>query len=367
MGEEKMISDLKNLLKTMVKNKASDLHIRSGGPAFVRIVGNIKPVEKSEMTAEQVSTLAYSCMNEKAKKDFENKHEADFSIDDKEYGRFRLNVFQQRGRICVSARHIPADIPGFEDLNLPSDTLKKISENPRGLVLGTGVTGAGKSSTLAAMIDYVNRLYPRHIITIEDPIEFLHKDKRSIISQREVGIDSESFLTALRAALRQDPDVILLGEMRDHETAKAAITAAETGHLVLATVHTINAVQTISRIIDIFPPHQQNQIRMQLAETLKAVISQRLLNTTGGSRRPAVEILIVTPNVKKLILENNLSDITKAIEKGAYYGMQTFNQSLIGLYKKKLVDLEEVLQAASNPDDVMLAIRGIEQDVKVDK
>ena len=362
-----MAVDLHTLLKTMVKNNASDLHIRSNDCAYVRCDGKIKPVEKSDMTAEEVNSLAYSCMTEKAKKDFENKQEADFSINDEEYGRFRFNVFQQTGKISIAIRHIPKVIPDFEQLNLPAATLKKISDNHRGLILVTGVTGAGKSSTLAAMIDHINQTYSKHIITIEDPIEFLHENKNSIISKREVGIDSHSFLSALRASLRQDPDVILLGEMRDHETAKAAITAAETGHLVFATIHTVNAVQTISRIIDIFPPHQQNQVRIQLSETLKAVISQRLLNSDKGGRLPAVEILITTPNVKKLIAENNLGEITKAIEQGSYYGMQTFNQSLIRLYQQKLVSLEEVLQSASNPDDVMLAIRGVEQDIKMSK
>lgn len=362
-----MAVNLDALLKTMVKNKASDLHIRSDSPSYVRVDDVIKPVEKSDMTAQEVRHLAYSCMTEKAKKDFEKKQEADFAFSHKDFGRFRFNVFSASGKVFIAIRHIPVKIPGFEELNLPADTLKKVADNERGLVLVTGVTGSGKSSTLSAMIDYINDNYTKHIITIEDPIEFLHMDKRSVISQREVGIDSHCFLSALRSALRQDPDVILLGEMRDHETAKAAITAAETGHLVFATVHTINAVQTISRVIDIFPPHQQNQIRLQLAETLKAVISQRLLNSVAGGRLPAVEILIVTPNVKKLILENNLSGITKAIEQGSYYGMHTFNQSLVELYKQKKVNLEEVLSAASNPDDVMLTLKGVDRDFKTDK
>lgn len=362
-----MAIDLNALLKTMIKNNASDLHIRSDGLSYVRVDGVMKPVEKSEMKTDEISSLVYKCMSEKAKKNFEKHHEADFAFTQKEYGRFRFNVFQQNGKISAAIRHIPTDIPGFEKLNLPGGTLKKIADNQRGLVLVTGITGSGKSSTLAAMIDYINSFYTRHIITIEDPIEFLHKDKRSVLSQREVGIDTDTFLSALRSSMRQDPDVILLGEMRDHETAKAAITAAETGHLVFATVHTLNAVQTISRIIDIFPPHQQNQIRIQLAETLKAVISQRLLNSAKGGRLPAVEILIVTPNIKKLILENNLSEITKAIEKGEYYGMQTFNQSLVELYRKKIVDLDEVLNAASNPDDVMLTLKGVESDFKTSK
>jgi twitching motility protein PilT len=361
-----MSIDLNALLKTMVKNKASDLHVRSGGQSYVRVDGNIKPIEKSEMSATEIRSIAYSCMSEKAKKDFEQNGEADFAYMQNQYGRFRFNVFQQNGKTCLAIRHIPTDIPSFDELNLPGNTLKKIADNQRGLVLVTGVTGSGKSSTLAAMIDYINSAYTKHIITIEDPVEFLHKDDRSILSQREVGIDSNSFLSALRGSLRQDPDVILLGEMRDHETARAAITAAETGHLVFATVHTLNAVQTISRVIDIFPPHQQNQIRIQLAETLKAIVSQRLLNSIKGGRLPAVEILVATPNVKKLILEKNLSDITKAIEKGSYYGMQTFNQSLVNLYKKKMVELDEVLNAASNPDDVMLTLKGVEKTFRTE-
>jgi len=357
-----MSIELGVLLKTMVQNKASDLHVRSDSRAFVRIDGDIRPIDGSEMTSTEVETLATSCMNPRSRNIFEETSEADFSIDGGEFGRFRFNVYRQRGKVCISVRHIPLKIPAMEDLNLPAETLKKMCANERGLILVTGITGSGKSSTLASMVDYINQTYDYHIITIEDPIEFVHKDSHSIISQRELGADTNSFPAAIRAALRQDPDVILVGEMRDQETTQAAITAAETGHLVFGTVHTINAVQTVSRIVDLFPSHQQTQVRLQLADTLKGVISQRLLSNAKGGRIPALEILSVTAHVKKLIEENQLSGISQAMAKGAYYGMQTFNQSLVKLHKAGLVSTEEVMSAASNPDDVMLALRGIETE-----
>jgi len=361
------MSDLSVLLKTMVENHASDLHIRSDSCAYVRLDGDIKAVEASEMTAKEVETLAYACMNNRARKIFEDNLEVDFSIDGGSAGRFRFNVYKQRGKVCIAIRHIPLAIPSMKELHLPEETLKKLASNERGLVLVTGITGAGKSSTLASMLDYINQLYDYHLITIEDPIEFVHTDKRSVISQREIGFDTFSFPEALRAAMRQDPDVILFGEMRDLATTHAAITAAETGHLVLGTVHTLNAVQTLSRIVDLFPPHQQSQIRCQLADTLKGIISQRLLPCLRGGRIPAVEVLIVTPHVKKLIEENNLVAITQAIQKGAYYGMQTFNQALVKLYKEGLVKVEDILATASNPDDVMLALKGIEPEMEARK
>ena len=242
--------------------------------------------------------------------------------------------------------------------------MKKIADNNRGLILVTGITGSGKSSTLAAMVDYINESRPEHVITIEDPIEFVHKDKKAIITQREIGEDTATYTDGLRMALRQDPDVILVGEMRDLETTTAAMTAAQTGHLVFGTLHTIDAIQTISRIIDLYPPHQQPLVRIQLAESLKAVVSQRLLPCTKGGRVPAIEILMVTAHVRKMIEENNSSGITQACAKGQFYGMQTFNQALVKLFKDGLVKEEDVMSAASSPDDVKLALRGIEQEIK---
>lgn len=356
--------NLNILLKIMVQNNASDLHLRGDAPVYLRINGKLVSIKDSTLSCAQINEMMSPFMNERLKKLFDENHEADFSYQLENIGRFRLNYYMQKGKPAVAIRHIPFNIPTFEQLRLPAEPLKKLLSNDRGLILVTGVTGSGKSSTLASMIEYINNLWESHIITIEDPIEFVFSDKRSIISQREIGADTNSFVDALRVALRQDPDVIMVGEMRDLETTKAAITAAETGHLVMSTMHTLNAVQTISRIIDLYPPHQQTQIRLQLSETLRGIISQRLLASSKGGRIVAVEIMINTPHIKKLIAENNLDGVYQAISKGGYYGMQTFNQSLINIYRSNLASLEDVVGAASNPDDVLLAVKGIEQDTQ---
>ena len=347
----------------MVQNKASDTHIRGDSPVFLRINGRITPINSSRMTQQEVENMIFPLMSDRLKRIFEEKHEADFSHDGGELGRFRFNVFLHKGKVGVAIRHIPLKIPTFEELRLPVDSIMKMLQNERGLVLVTGITGSGKTSTLAAMVEYLNQNWDAHIITIEDPIEFSFTEKKCIISQRELGSDTTTFVDALRAAMRQDPDVILVGEMRDLETTQAAITAAETGHLVFATLHTMNAVQTISRIIDLFPPHQQAQVRMQLSESLRGIVSQRLLSCTKGGRLPAVEIMTNTPHIKKMIADNNLDSVSQAIAKGGFYGMQTFNQSLVKMHKEGMAKLEDILQAASNPDDVLLAVKGIEQDV----
>ena len=255
-------------------------------------------------------------------------------------------------------RFVPTEIPSFEALHLPT-VIRKIADNQRGIVLVTGTTGCGKSTTLASMIDYINSTRPVHIITLEDPIEFLHKDKLSVVSQRELGMDTTSYLEALKHIVRQDPDVILIGEMRDTETMAAALTAAQTGHLVLSTIHTIDAIQTVTRIVDMFPPHHQNQIRLQLSDTLKGVISQRLLQNVKGGMMPACEVLVVTALVRKFIEQNTMSEILQAVKQGAYYGMQTFNQALLNLYNAGNVSLEDALAAATNPEELMMNIRGI--------
>ena len=359
-----MAINLNLLLKVMVQNKASDTHIRGDAPVYLRINGLITQIKDSQMSSKEVESMVFPLMNQRLKSIFTEKHEVDFSMDGKELGRFRFNVFVQKEKICVAIRHIPLKIPTFEELRLPADSLKRLLQNERGLILITGITGAGKTSTLASMIEYLNQKNEGHILTIEDPIEFVFQDKKSIISQREVGTDTTSFVDALRAAMRQDPDIILVGEMRDLETTKAAITAAETGHLVFATLHTQNTVQTISRIIDLYPPHQQTQVRTQLSEALKGIISQRLLPGSKGGRIPAVEIMMVSAHIKKMIAENNLDMITQAIGKGSFYGMQSFNQALVNIHKAGLASLEDILASASNPDDVLLAIKGIEQDVE---
>ncbi|PIU20525.1 MAG: type IV pili twitching motility protein PilT [Elusimicrobia bacterium CG08_land_8_20_14_0_20_59_10] len=359
-----MAINLDLLLKVMVQNKASDIHIRGDSQVFLRINGTITPVNSSNMTAKEVEDLVFPLMNDRLKSIFAEKHEADFSFENAELGRFRFNVFTHKGRIGVAVRHIPLKIPTFEELRLPVDSIKKLLTNERGLILVTGITGSGKTSTLAAMVEFLNQTWDAHIITVEDPVEFAFTEKRCIISQREIGSDTNNFVEALRGAMRQDPDVILVGEMRDLETTQAAITAAETGHLVLATLHTMNAVQTISRIIDLFPPHQQVQVRMQLAETLKGIVSQRLLQCSRGGRLPAVEIMTATPHIKKMIADNTIDAVNQAITKGGFYGMQSFNQSLVKMHKDGMAKLEDIIQAASNPDDVLLAIKGIEQEIE---
>ncbi|MBI4387242.1 MAG: type IV pilus twitching motility protein PilT [Elusimicrobia bacterium] len=355
---------LQELLQAMVNKKASDLHLRSNGPAFLRVDGELERISEEALTPQQVEQMLQSILTARAKRLYEEKRECDFAFQSGDVARFRVNAFRQKGLLCLAIRFVPMRIPTLSELRLPVATIKKIADNSRGLVLVTGVTGAGKTSTLAAMVDYVNQTRREHILTIEDPVEFIHKDKMGMISQREIGEDSATFADALRMAMRQDPDVILMGEMRDLETVSAALTAAETGHLVFGTLHTIDAIQTIARIIDLYPTHQQALVRIQLADALKAVVSQRLLPGLKGGRIPAVEILIATAHVRKLIEDNNNLGVAQAITKGAFYGMQTFNQSLVKLFKDGLVSEAEILSAASNPDDVKLAIRGIEQEIK---
>ncbi len=355
---------LQELLQVLVNKHGSDLHVRAGGPAYIRVDGELEQVSPDVISAEQVDQMLRQVAPPRAQKIYDEKGECDFSFQAGEVARFRVNAFKQRQRLCLAVRFITTQIPTLSDLRLPVATMKKISENSRGLVLVTGITGAGKSSTLAAMIDYINESRAEHIITIEDPIEFIHKDKKAIVSQREIGEDTRTYSEGLRMAMRQDPDVVLIGEMRDLETTQAALSAALTGHLVFGTLHTTDAIQTIGRIVDLFPPHQQPLIRIQLAESLRAIVSQRLLPSTKGGRVPAVEILINTPHVRKQIEDNKSVEIVQALQKGQFYGMMTFNQSLVKLFKDGLASEAEVLSAASSPDDLKLALRGIEQEIK---
>ena len=355
---------LQELLQVLVNKRGSDLHVRSGGAAYIRVDGELSQVCADAIPPVEVEQMLMQVASARAKKLYLERGECDFSFQAGEVARFRVNAYRQRQKLCLAVRYISTQIPTLQDLHLPVATLKKIADNNRGLVLVTGITGAGKSSTLAAMMDYVNDNRSEHILTIEDPIEFVHKDKQALVSQREIGEDTQSYSDGLKMAMRQDPDIILIGEMRDPETTSAAITAALTGHLVFATLHTIDAIQTISRVVDLYPPHQQQLVRLQLAECLKAIISQRLLASSKGGRLPAVEILINTPHVRKQIEDNKAQEILQALAKGQFYGMQTFNQSLVKFFRDGLATEAEVLAAASSPDDLKLALRGIEQEIK---
>ena len=358
--------ELDKLLEQMVAQNASDLHIRAGCVPVLRINGQLQLTAKPRLKPEDTQSIAYELMDEVQHEQFKKKCECDLAYSYLTFGRFRINIYRQRGSVNMAIRHIPDKIKNFQELHLPP-VIQALADNTRGLILVTGTTGCGKSSTLASMIDYINETRSAHVVTIEDPIEFLFKDKKSIISQRELGFDTINYLEALKHVVRQDPDVIFFGEMRDAETTSAAITAAQTGHLVLSTIHTVNATQTITRIIDLYPPHQQTQIRSQLADTLKGVISQRLLpsaSDTGQSRVPAVEVLVITALARKLMEENNMSELADLMKQGEYYGMQTFNQALLNLYNNGEVTLEDALVHASNPEELMLAVRGIESGSK---
>ncbi len=352
--------ELKELLKVMVKAGASDLHIRAGSKPILRVNTKLKVASNFErLSPEDGQKLIKNICSPEELEEYNKNNEVDISLSVGGLARFRVNIFQQRNTVDIVMRLVPTRPPGIDDLMLP-ESLKKISFQQRGLVLVTGTTGSGKTTTLASMVNYINKNFSKHIITIEDPIEYLHKDIKSIVSQREIGVDTYSYPGALKHIVRQDPDVILIGEMRDTETVKAALTAAQMGHLVLSTLHTTDAVQTITRIVDMFPPHHQNQIRLQLADSISAVISQRLLpKKEREGMVPAVEIMIATSLIRKLIEENNYTAINEQMEKGGYYGMQSFNQSLEKLYKAGHIDLEETKKAATNPEDLMLRIRGI--------
>ncbi|WP_460593875.1 type IV pilus twitching motility protein PilT [Geomonas sp. Red276] len=354
--------ELNEILAVAMKAKGSDIHLKAGLPPIIRIDGALRAIPNAErLSNDAVRTMAFNIMNDRQKKIFEENYEADLSYGVPGLGRFRVNVFAQRGTVAMVLRAIPIAIPTLDALNLPP-VLKKIALEQRGLVLVTGTTGSGKSTTLASIIDHINENRTCNIITIEDPVEYLHKDKKSLISQREVGFDTLSFGKALTSALRQDPDVILVGEMRDYETIETALTAAETGHLVLSTLHTLDAAETINRIISVFPPFHQRQVRMQLAGILKGVISQRLVPRADGKGRvPAVEVMVGTARIKDCIDDKEKTkQIPEAIAQGfTSYGMQTFDQSLMQLFTKKLVTYEEALRQSSNPDDFALKVSGI--------
>jgi twitching motility protein PilT len=355
--------DINELLKQAHSVSASDLHIKVGSPPILRIYGELTPLtSEKRLSQEDAMKIAFSVMTPGQSEIFKKKNDIDLAYSVPGLGRFRCNIFIQRGTIGIVFRVIPMRIPTIDELLLP-EVIKKISMERRGLILVTGTTGSGKSTTLAAMIDLINTTRTEHIMTIEDPIEYLHRDKKSIVNQREIGSDTESFSKALRQALRQDPDVILVGEMRDFETIQTALVAAETGHLVLSTLHTIDAPETINRIISVFPPYQHKQVRMQLSSVLKGIISMRLMPRADGKGRvPAVEVLVATATIKDCILDQDKTRlIPDVVAQGAiHYGMQTFDQSLFSLFKSGLITYEEALRGATNPDDFTLKVKGIQ-------
>ena len=353
--------DLDQVLREVVQRGGSDLHLKVGARPYIRIDGKLEATAFDAIGAQDTERIAFAIMPKQRAEEFLACNEADFAYAVAGLGRFRVNVFRQRGSVAMVLRRVLPGIPSFEALGLPP-VVRRLAEEPRGLVLVTGPTGSGKTTTLASMIDHINATQSRHIVTVEDPIEVLHPDKRSIVNQREIGTDTDDFHSAMKRVLRQDPDVILVGEMRDPETVWAAVAAAETGHLVLSSLHTINATETIHRVIDFFPPHQQRQVRMSLAGALRGIVSQRLLELSDGSGRvAAIEVLVATGRVfDKIMNPDETHDLEQVIADGEYYGMQTFDQSLLALYRSGQVGRREVLANASRPHDLRLQLEQYE-------
>ena len=351
--------DLDRLLRRLADADGSDLHLKVGSPPRIRVNGDLfrlhdeQPPQPSDLEA-----VAREIMHPRMWESFLENFEADFAYAVMGVGRFRVNCYRQRGSVGLVFRLVRSSARSFDDLNLP-ESIRRLAEEQRGLVLVTGPTGSGKTTTLAAMIDHINRTRECNIVTIEDPIEVLHRDDVASINQREVGFDTRSFLTALRAALREDPDVILVGEMRDPETVATALSAAETGHLVFSTLHTIDCMETINRVIDFFPPNQQHQARITLAGALRGTICQRLVPTIDGSGRvPALEVMIINGRIQQSIIDPlRGADINQIIREGEYYGMQTFDQALVNLIEQGMIDLRAATQAASNPHDLRVALQ----------
>ena len=366
-----MALDIDAALRYVVEREGSDLHLKVPAPPMARVDGVLAPIEGAEPLTPEDTERAFEhiCPDTALREEFARNGEADYSYELAGVSRFRVNTFRQRGYISIVCRAIPFQVRTIDDLGLPP-VISKLADEQRGIILLTGTTGSGKSTTLAAMIDQINSTKPEHIVTLEDPIEYLHRDKMSIINQREVGQDTESFARAMKRVLRQDPDVILIGEMRDEETVRTALSAAETGHLVLSTLHTLDATETINRIIDFFPPHLQQQARVMLASTLRGVVGQRLMPRKGGEGRVAVcEVMVVTGRVQDLILNpNETGKITEVIAEGEYYGMQTFDQALLKHVMAGTVDEGDAMEVASSPHDFKLMLEaqgqrasGIEQ------
>ena len=351
---------LDDLVRRLVEMGGSDLHLKVGAFPAVRVRGLLTYLEDYEtLRPEDTAGILKQMIPENLVGEFEADGEADFSYAVPGTGRFRVNAFKQRGSVSIVMRFIPFGVPRFEDLNLP-EVIGRLAQEERGIILVTGTTGSGKSTTLASMIDLVNHSMHKHIVTIEDPIEFLHQDHKSIVNQREVGTDTVSFSRALRRVLRQDPDIILIGEIRDSESAQIVLSAAETGHLVLSTLHTVDATETVNRIIDLFPPHERGQVRTMLAGTLKGIVGQRLIRTKDGGRAAACEVMVTTGRIQDFIMDPaQTGQIQQAIAEGEYYGMQTFDQALLKLVEEDRVEYGEALKASSRPQDFKLMVQSM--------
>ncbi len=350
--------DVQEFLRFVVDKKASDLHVKAGGPPYVRVSGHLVKTGFTPMSAADCERAAMELMNDEQAMRFKQVGEVDFAYSIAGMGRFRVNVFRQRGSVGMALRRVLPGSPSFETLGLPP-AVRGLADEHRGLLLITGPTSSGKTTTTGAMINHINATRSCHILTIEDPIEILHPDRQAIVNQREIGLDTNNFATALRAAMRQDPDVIFVGEIRDPETVKAALQAAETGHLVISTLHTTDVTETVNRIIDFFPPHQQKQIRVSLSGSLKGILSQRLLpRKDGRGRVPAIEVLVMNGRIRDLILDpDKTHEIHDIVKESGFYGMQTFDQALLGLYRSGLVTLEDAKNAATNPHDFEIALK----------
>jgi twitching motility protein PilT len=348
------------LVSRLVRMEGSDLHLKVGVPPGIRAHGLLRPLEEyGILRPEDTGDILKEIVPKRLAGEFEEEGEVDFSYEVPQLGRFRVNAFRQRNAISIAMRYIPLGVPEFEDLGLP-EVVRTLAFEERGIILLTGTTGSGKSTTLASMIDLVNHSMHKHIVTIEDPIEYLHRDDKSYISQREVGSDTASYTRALRRVLRQDPDIILIGEIRDAESAQIALSAAETGHLVLSTLHTLDATETVNRMIDLFPQREQSQVRTMLAGTLRGIVGQRLVRTSDGRRAPACEVMVTTGRIQDFIMEPaQTAMIQQAIAEGEYYGMQTFDQALLRLIEEDRIDYEEALRHASRPQDFKLMVQAL--------
>lgn len=357
-----MSYDIKKLLEVMLKKNISDIHLKANSVPLIRYNGELIVASEEKLSAEVIQNIVRILLTDEQRKKFEEEKDIDFAYSIEGLSRFRVNISMERGNPSVVLRVIPTKVKSFEELNLPAEVLKKLCSETRGLILIAGITGAGKTTTLNAMIDYINSNLSYKIVTVEDPIEYYHMDKKSSIYQREIGRDAKSFATALKYSLRQDPDMVVIGEMRDFESISSAIIAAETGHLVMGTIHTVDATQTVERIINAYPPHLHQSVRIQLASVLKGVVAQRLIPSKDGmSRYPITEVMIVTSHIKSLISEGRYFDLSKAIEQGSFYGMKTFDQNLYELFSEGKISYESVVENATNVDDIKLRLTGIER------